>query len=346
MLLAQQNYLSPEVHSDSRVTLRLYAPSAKSVSVQGLAKEPLPMTPSSSGLWELTTEPLEAEIHTYSFNVDGATVLDPMNRSIKQWIRSESVVEVTGSSPSPWSLQAVPHGVVHQHCFSSKAAGGQSTYYVYTPPGYDADNAKRFPVLYLLHGFGDGPSAWTENGRAHLIADNLIAAGKMQPMLIVMPYGHPRNLRERDYSDSYAADNIKAMKELLTGEIIPQVEAAYRVTPSATHRAIAGLSMGGGHSLGIGLARQDLFGAVCGFSSALSNRDLSVGLGANVSASKQPSLLWLGCGSEDFLIEHNKEMHAWLAQHGVKHTWHLSGGGHDWPVWRRYLIEILPLLFK
>ena len=344
--LAQQNYLSPEVHPDGRVTFRLPAPLAQSVAVKGLgSKEVLPMTRDKDGLWSLTTGPLAPEIYSYAFQVDGATVLDPANRSVKKWIRSESMFEVTGKPASLWSLQAVPHGVVHQHLFASKVTGDDSQFLVYTPPGYDPRASTSYPVLYLLHGYGDDATAWTENGRAQMIADNLIAAGRLRPLIIVMPHGHPVPLNTSDKRADYSPANLAAMDKMLTTEIIPFVETQYHAQRSPDSRAIAGLSMGGGHTLGIGLSHPDTFHWVAAFSSALADRNIEKSFSSLLQKETRPKLLWIGCGKDDFLIQHNKDMHAWLEQHQVPHTWRLSEGDHSWQNWRHYLIEILPLIF-
>ena len=183
--------VSPEVHADRTVTFRLEAPQAGKVLVQGLAgMEPQALTKNANGVWEVTIGPLTAELYSYKFSVDGAELADPHNRYVKKWLTVENLVEVPGDPPLLHERQRVPHGVVHHHTYYSKTADGERGAYVYTPPDYRAGTTNRYPLLVLMHGYGDDESAWLEVGRAHWIADNLIAQGKTVPLVIVMPYGH------------------------------------------------------------------------------------------------------------------------------------------------------------
>ncbi len=348
-LSAQQppNIISPEIHPDHRVTLRLYAPGASAVTVQGLAKQPQPMTKDSQGVWSLTVGPLTPEIYSYTFGLDGATVTDPLNRAIKKWIRSESMFEIPGSLAS---VESVPHGVIHRHTFFSKTRQLPNAIQVYTPPGFDPRAATKYPVVYLLHGFGDDETAWAENGRANFIADNLFAQKRAVPAIIVMTNGHPVPIPTGPRPTDYSANNLAAMEQELINEVMPLVESAYPVKQDAAGRAIVGLSMGGGHSLNIGLKHGDLFGWIGGFSSSAPTANLDHTFRALVDASAkksgEPRLLWIAIGEDDFLLEQNKTFVGWLTEKNIRHTWLLTPGGHEWPVWRRYLGEFLPLLFK
>lgn len=266
--LAQQQptfIQSPEVHSDGRVTFRFRDPNAEAVevNVEG-AKAPLAMKKDGAGVWSATTEPLAPELYGYSFKADGVQLLDPSNSSIKpNLLNVTNEVHVPGESPMPWEPADIPHGVVHHHFYHSKIIGDDRDFYVYTPPGYDANANLRYPVLYLLHGYSDDASGWTSVGKANLILDSLIASGKAKPMLVVMPlgYGAPEivqrtpapgsafrntNLRERNFTNFRSA---------LIDEVIPEVERIYRAFPDRDMRAIAGLSMGGAESLLTGFPR-------------------------------------------------------------------------------------------
>jgi len=217
--------------------------------------------------------------------------------------------------------------------------------YVYTPPGY-TDGSTPLPVVYLKHGFGDGPSAWTAVGQAHVIADNLIAEKKIGPMLIVMPWGHVKSPRFVKDRPALAGNDDGVEKELLQ-DIIPFVESHYRAAKSPDRRAIVGLSMGGGQSLKTGLTHLDLFHWIGGFSSGTPEGDLdAVFPNLKDDASKHLRLLWIGIGKEDVLLQRNEQFRAWLQQKGIAHEWTVSDGGHQWPVWRTYLGTFLPLLFK
>ena len=346
------DYVSPEVMPDQRVILRLHAPEARQVVVRGIhgiGTKTVALTRDTDGLWSAIVGPLPADIYSYWFEVDGARVLDPVNRFTKDWLRMESAFEVTGQPVRAFSVQDVPHGIVHRHVFTSQVRGGTTAVQIYTPPGYDAAAAQPYPVLFLLHGYGDDERAWAEFGRANLIADNLIAAGRMRPMVIVMTNGHPlpppRASRPPDYSDR----NHAAMDQEVLHEVLPLVQANYRVRSDRDGRAIVGLSMGGGHALGIGLAHLDTFGWVGGFSSAAPEANLEQRFAGLLEVTRSqagtPRLLWIACGAEDFLIERNERFVDWLSRHEVAHVWRKTQGDHSWPAWRAYLEEFMPLLF-
>jgi enterochelin esterase family protein len=349
--LAQPNFVSPEIQSDRRVTFRLLAPKAQAVALQGVNfKEPQPMARDAEGVWSITVGPLAPEIYSYTFAVDGATVTDPLNREIKKWIRSESGFEIAGAPPLLASVQAVPHGVVHRHVFASHTRQHSAALQVYTPPGYDPKAAATYPVVFLLHGFGDDETAWAEVGRANFIADNLIAQQRMVPAVIVMTNGHPVPIPQGVRFPDYSARNLAAMQQELLEEVLPLVEANYAVRRDAAHRAIVGLSMGGGQSLTIGLTHLNLFRWVGGFSSSAPTERLDQTLAGLVEATNKragaPQLLWIGIGRDDFLLAQNKAFVGWLEAKQIPHTWNVTAGGHEWPVWRKYLGDFLPLLFR
>ena len=220
------------------------------------------MQKDASGVWTVTSDPLEPDVYGYAFVVDGVDVLDPFNAAvIPNLLNKSSLLHVPGpSATTPWERADTPRGVLHRHFYKSAVVGDERDFYVYTPPGYDPHESKRYPVLYLLHGFSDDASAWTAVGRAHVILDNLIASGKAKPMLVVMPlgYGAPEfvsrgfgafrdmDLRKRNYD---------RFRDALLTEVVPAVESAYRAAPERESRAIAGLSMGGAESLYVGPQR-------------------------------------------------------------------------------------------
>lgn len=340
-------FVSPEVTAES-ATLRCDAPEAHAVSLVGLRRTtPTPMTKDATGVWSVTVSGLAPDIYSYTFAIDGATALDPRNRSIKKWITSESAFEFTGGTAPVWSLQPVPHGTLHRHTVASAVAGREYSFQLYTPPGYDPRAAQSYPVVILFHGYGDDETAWAENGRAHLIADNLIAAGKMKPAVIVMPHGHPIPF-PLDHVEEYFPENLAAMERVVTEELLPFVERNYRVSTAPADRAIVGLSMGGGHALGIGLKHPELFSQVGAFSAAVPTGDPLTFFPAAAKPGDplRPRLLWIGIGRDDFLLERNETFRAWLAQRDVNFTYALTDGGHEWTNWRNYLAGFLPLLFR
>jgi enterochelin esterase-like enzyme len=344
----QKAAVSPEVMPDGRVTFRMLAPKAESVAVQGLRHLPVqPMTREASGLWSVTVGPFSPDIYSYTFLIDGATVTDPHDRDIKKYFSSESLFEVPGNPPILASAQPVPHGVVHRQFYASKIRGRDAGLEIYTPPGYDARAPRLYPVVYLLHGFGDREEAWVDAGRANWIADNLIAQGRIEPAIVVMPYGHPVPVESRDLSRDYSERNLAAMQQDLLGEVIPLVERDYRADPRAEKRAIVGLSMGGGQSLVIGLGHPDVFRWVGAFSAAAPEENLdSIFAAVLGDPAVRPHLLWIAVGRDDFLLKRNEALHAWLDGKGVAHTWAVSDGAHEWPVWRSYLPQFLELIFR
>lgn len=338
----RQAIISPEVHEDGRVTFRLRAPDAKSVGVkvqfaQGLQA----MSKGESGVWSVTLGPAEPAIYSYSFAVDGLQVVDPANLWLKVWLRTaQNLVEVPGKTPMFFSEQQVPHGTIHRHRYQSKSLGVTRGLYVYTPPGYETNRAGKYPVLYLFHGYGDDESAWTVVGRANVIVDNLLAKKRATPLIIVMPYGHtpstPPEMRSIGRYEAFEKD--------LTADVIGYVELNYRASKD---RAIAGLSMGGGQSLTVGLGNLDTFGWVGAFSSAIpKDEKIEELLAEPKSINDRLNLLWIGCGSKDFLFEANQKFFERLKADGIEHVAYISDGGHDWRIWRRYLNEFVPLLFK
>ena len=340
----------PVVHEDRTVTFSLNSPGAGKVQLNGLPGiGSVQMHKAGEGNWEITVGPLEPDLYSYSFAVDGALTIDPKNRNVKKWRTLNSMVEVPGDNPqSLHAIVDVPHGTVHRHYYHSQVTGTHRSLLVYTPAAYVADREARFPVLFLLHGFGDDETAWTEVGRAHFIADNLMADLRAKPMIIVMPNGHPVPIPVGQRPDNYSEDNRRALDAEIRNELIPFLDGHYRIKSDASNRGIVGLSMGGGQSFGIGLSHLDLFQWVGGFSSAAPGGNLNEQFPAlnDATLSSRPELLWIACGKEDFLLERNETFVDWLKEQSIQHTWRLTEGGHEWRVWRRYLTELLPLLFR
>lgn len=345
--------VSPEVHPDGRITFRLFAPKAESVTLNGDwmpqgAQVPLRKDLDgvwSNGVWSLTVGPLAPQVYLYSFQVDGLSIADPVNPRVKLRARtSASLVEVPGQEP--WHQADVPHGKVEMLTHRSQLLGGvPRQVFVYTPPGYSKSN-RRFPLLFLHHGSNDVAAGWTWTGHAHLILDNLIAAGKAKPMIIVMPFGHAVPFGSPRQVQATNADRFEAY---LLKEVLPLVEAEYRLLPGAANRAIVGLSMGGGQALQIGLAHLDQFSHIGAFSAAVPT-DYATRFAAQLQNAKATNeklkLFWVGIGKEDFLLERNVAFHEALTKAGIRHEWALTEGGHFYPVWRRYLAEVAPKLFQ
>jgi enterochelin esterase-like enzyme len=351
--VSAQVLVSPEVQADKRVTFRLRAPNAKEVVLRCEGTKGGPMQKGEAGVWSITTEPLAPDIYAYSFAVDGVKVIDPANPLLKyNLLNTDSQVHVPGPATLAWEINDVPHGVLHRHLYRSAVVGDERPFVVYTPPGYDPAAQRLYPVLYLLHGYSDAEDAWVSVGRANVILDNLIARGQARPMLVVMPLGYGN---KEVIAGGWAGlrntavwqDSIVKFRDALLNEVIPQVEKAYRVAPDAKARAIAGLSMGGTQSLFIGLNAPERFGWIGAFSSGGLDASFDKQFPAvNESLNNRLHLLWIGCGRQDGLIGVNQKLVEWLQSKDVKLTWVETPGTHSFTLWRRYLADLLPLLFQ
>ena len=342
---------SPEVFPDHRVTFRIFAPKASDVTLTGdwLGTTPPPaMSKDDRGIWNITLGPFEPSIYIYSFNVDGVAIPDPINPRIKLRARtSASMVEVKNDSPAFWEARDVPHGTVEINWVQSKAIGGETrAIWIYTPPGY-AKTKRRYPVLYLLHGSNDTAAGWTMAGNANFVLDNLLADKKAVPMIVVMPFGHATPFGVPVQTGGLTNDAL--FEDYLLKDVIPTVEGRYRVTSGRQNRAIAGLSMGGGQSLRIGLGHLDLFSAVASFSGAVpadfDTRFTSILTDAK-SANEKLKVLWIGCGRQDSAFSRSQGLSDVLTKNHVKHVFHATEGVHNYTVWRKYLAEYAPLLFR
>ncbi len=348
--------MSPEVHADGRVTFRFRAPNAKEVAVARAGAERLSMTRDAQGVWTATTASLPPDIYQYTFNVDGVSLLDPMNSWVSpNLLNMSSMVRVPGASSGadrlPWDVADVPRGRLHRHFYKSAVVGDHRDYYVYTPPGYDAARAEKYPAFYLLHGFSDDASGWTSVGQAHVIMDNLIADKKVVPMVVVMTlgYGAPEIVTRGPRAPQLRQKNMDGYRDALFTEVIPAIERDYNVDPRRERRAIAGLSMGGAESLYVGLNAIDRFSWVGAFSSGgLGPADQFAQVFPKLTAAegKRLELLYISCGTEDGLIEANRQLRAFLKERGIEHEGVEMPGAHTWTVWRRNLAAFAPKLFR
>ena len=358
--------VSPEVGPDRTITFRFLAPNAQQVTVSGeLDGKPHPMTKGENGIWSSTVGPLAPDIYTYSFNVDGVTSLDPRNPNTKYGygnFGAVSVVQVPGDGPAFYDVKPVPHGEVRIRPYMSKTMGVGRTLWVYTPPNYD--RGKSFPVLYLLHGGGDIESGWTMIGRANNILDNLIAEGRARPMVVVMPLGHavqsfwagparpspnapPAAARGAGQPPSPVALNLFGRE--LVEEVIPLVEETYKVSRRPDDRAIGGLSMGGGLTMNVAFNRPDLFRHVVIMSSGGGNAEQNYPtfFASPSKINQQFKTFWISVGKDDALAAGgSKVLTDALNARGIKHTYRVTEGRHEWTVWRHHLHEVAPLLFR
>jgi enterochelin esterase-like enzyme len=343
----------PRVHSDLKVTFRLKAPGAQKVQVQpggadnGLGKGPFDMTKGEDGVWTVTTPPVVPGFHYYWLLVDGVAVNDPGSETYFGWGKQTSGVEVPEKGTDFYDAKDVPHGQVRAFWYHSKVTGTPRRAFVYCPPGYDADAKKRYPVLYLQHGAGEDERGWSTQGRMNFILDNLLAAGKTKPMIVVMDQGYATKAGAKQ-----PGQPANAFEEVVLGDLIPAIDAEYRTLADRDHRAIAGLSMGAGQALQIGLTHLDKFSYVGAFSGAGRKFDVQTAYGGvfkdAAAFNKKVRLLWIGAGTaEEAFHRSGKAMHDELDRAGVKSVFVESKGtAHEWQTWRKALHEFAPRLFQ
>ena len=373
---------SPDVHADNTVTFNLIAPEARKVQITGdflpskkvvfngatfdAPADPVDLVKNDKGVWSFTTEALKPELYTYNMIVDGVKIIDPLNvYNIRDINNLFSVLLIGGDTRTDlYKVNKVAHGTVSKVWYESPTAGLTRRLTVYTPAGYET-SGKEYPVLYLLHGIGGDENAWSELGRAAQILDNLIAQGKAEPMLVVMTNGNiSQEACPGETSEGFRVPTMMLPKtmegsfETAFPDVVKFVEKTYRVKKDKAHRAIAGLSMGGFHSLFISINNPDTFDYVGLFSAAVDQQQNTANGGfPNIYAdrnqkidhlfSKHPKLFWIGIGKTDFLFKNNNDLRAYLDSKQHKYTYLETEGGHIWRNWRIYLSEFVPLfLFK
>ena len=364
--------VSPEIHDNNTVTFRFKAPKAVRVQltgdflpVQKNAKFEAPgivdLKEGQEGVWEYTTpEPLKPELYSYSFIVDGLRMNDPANVYLIRDVSTLTNVFIIGGDRADfYKVNPVPHGTVSRIWYDSPALGLERRMTVYTPVGYET-SGKRYPVLYLLHGMGGDEEAWISLGRTAQILDNLIAQGKARPMIVVMPNGNASQEAAPGESSRGMVPPTMQLPKTMEGsyeqafpEIVKFIDKNYRTIKSKSGRAIAGLSMGGFHSLHISKQYPDMFNYIGLFSAAIMpNKEVSSPIYENmegklkVQFDKNPALYWIAIGKTDFLYKANEEYRKLLDEKGYKYTYYESDEGHIWKNWRIYMTEFVPMLFR
>lgn len=377
-LFGGQMPLSPEIHADKTVTFRCMAPEAHKVQITGdflptrkvdtpMGKYDMPgvadLKKDEKGVWSFTTTaPLAPELYSYTMMVDGASVTDHLNvYTVRDIANVSNYFLIGGGKADLYKVNKVAHGTVSKVWYDDAKAGLTRRMTVYTPAGYETSKQK-YPVLYLLHGIGGDEEAWMDLGRASQILDNLIAQGKAKPMIVVMTNGNI----SQEAAPGQTSDNLivptlglpKTMEgsfEVSFPEVVKFVDARYRTLANSQNRAIAGLSMGGFHSLYISINNPKTFGYVGLFSAAIGKEQRSDGANeyiydnlddklANLFAAK-PKLFWIGIGNSDFLYKDNNAFRKKLDSKGYKYTYMETDGGHIWRNWRIYLTEFAQKIF-
>jgi enterochelin esterase-like enzyme len=349
----------PRVHPDGRVTFRLTAPNAQKVQLQpggadnGLGKGPIDMTRDEKGLWSVTLPPAVPGFHYYWFLVDGLNVNDPGSETFFGWGRQTSGIEVPEAGADYYAARSVPHGDIRLRLYESKVTGAWRRAYVYTPPDYDANVKTRYPVLYLQHGAGENATSWSKQGHANLILDNLIAAGKAKPMIVVMDTGYATRPGATPVQGATGTPQVpNAFEDVVVSDLIPTIDASYRTIADRESRAMAGLSMGGGQTLQITSKNLGLFAWIGSFSAPLRNFDVKTSMNGVLNDApafnKRVRLLWIGAGTgETAFHEATSQLHKSLEAAGIKHVvFESTGTAHEWQTWRRSLNDFAPRLFR
>ena len=356
---------SPEMHQDNVVTFRMKAPDAKKVEIEGsFLNGRKDMTKGNDGVWTYSSAPLWPELHTYCFYVDVIRMLDPQNvYMIRDIATYTNYFLIDGALSANYIVRDVPHGTMSKVWYPSPTLGmNQRRMTVYTPAGYDNNTKEKYPVLYLLHGAGGDENAWSELGRAAQILDNLIAQGKAKPMIMVMPNGnggqqavpgeYPNSMYKPSFMNERTMDG--AIEAAFVKDVVGYVDSHYRTIADKQHRAIAGLSMGGFHSLWISANNPETFDFVGLFSAAISRenpqgeyayiyQDLDKKLTAQFK--KAPKLYYIAIGDKDFLFNDNVNYRSKLDAKGVNYEYWETDGGHEWRNWRKYLNAFLQKIF-
>jgi enterochelin esterase family protein len=361
-----QQIVSPEIKGDT-VFFRLFAPNAQEVKLTG---EWMPfqnrmpgaenMQKDANGVWSYSTNALKSDLYGYSFIMDGVRINDPNNVfQIRDVATVFNIFIIKNGKGDYYSVNSVPHGTVSKRWYNSPTLKMTRRITIYTPPGYE-DSKGNYPVLYLLHGMGGDEEAWISLGRAAQILDNLIAQGKAMPMIVVMPNGNVSQEAAPGESSSGLIKPSMMLPKSMEGsfessfmDIVRFVESNYRVIPQKSGRAIAGLSMGGFHSLHISRFYPNTFDYVGLFSAAIfPPKDSKSPVYENIDETLKAQikngvkLYWIGIGKDDFLYKNVTDYRAKLDQLGMKYTYYESEGGHTWTNWRTYLTEFAQLLFK
>jgi enterochelin esterase family protein len=370
--------VSPEIHADRTVTFRLFAPKANEVTLNGSweGARDIKMSKDDGGIWSVSVGPLGAQLWGYWYLVDGVKALDPGNgETQRDGSRIDNLLMISGPESDLWDFKDVPHGTMHTVWYPSPTLKqDRRRMYIYTPPGYEA-NQTRYPVLYLLHGGGGDEDAWVTMGRANVILDNLIAVGKAKPMIVVMPNGNAAQTVSQGYAygPTPAPQAVQApappplqaaagggrgaaarppqpyagsYPESLVKDVIPFVEKTYRVIANKDSRAVAGLSMGGGHTLMATNNNPGVFGFIGVFSSGPRTVDEAYEKQLEAVKAGGVKFYWTGAGTTDMAREGTMNLHSLLEKQGFKTSYKEIPGAHYWFLWRDFLGDFGSILFR
>ncbi len=340
----------PQITSDSRVIFNIKAPQARNVQIDLVKKYDL--VKDNEGFWKGTTDSISEGFHYYSLLIDGVAVVDPASKTYYGMGRMASGIEIPFRGDTYYALRNVPHGDIRIKKYYSSVTRSWRQFYIYTPPQYDSAINEKYPILYILHGGGEDETGWATQGKTDLILDNLIAAGKAKPMLIVMP---DANIGAGGFNAGGIESSLKLFEREMKEAIIPFVEKNYRAINTANERAMAGLSLGGMHTLYTGINNTDMFSYLGVFSSGwivpmmndISDKHYSFLKNNTAMVNSNLKSFWISQGGkEDIAWKNGKIMLEKLDEANIKYTYSEYSGGHTWPVWRNNLYNFAQLLFK
>ncbi len=344
----------PCIMPDNSVVFQVKAPNAQKLQID-LGKK-YDMVKDASDMWSVRTEPIEPGFHYYFLVIDDVPVADPASQSFYGTGKMTSAIDIPEEGIDFYTVKDVPHGAISSKYYYSKVTESWRRLFVYTPPGYDKEINKKYPVVYIQHGGGEDETGWVNQGKTDIIMDNLIAEGKAKPMIVVIANG---NIRTGSGGGGYSSQGMTGFKKEMTENIVPFIDKNYRTLTDAKNRAICGLSMGGGQSFYVGLENPDRFGSVGIFSSGIfggirnpsgatfdAEKEIPGLLSKSGDFNKKLNLFYISCGEGDMRIEHTKKAVANMKESGLKVQFNSFPGDHEWQVWRKSLHDFASRVFK
>jgi enterochelin esterase family protein len=342
----------PCIMPDNSVVFQLKAPNAQKLQID-LGKK-YDMVKDADGIWTVRTEPIVPGFHYYFLLIDDAPVADPASQSFYGTGKMASAIDIPEKGVDFYTVKDVPHGSISSKYYFSKVTNSWRRLFVYTPPGYDRNIEKKYPVVYIQHGGGEDETSWAEQGKTDIIIDNLIAESKAKPMIVVIANGNVSTGR-----GGYSSEGMAAFKNEMTQNIVPFVDENYRTLTDPKNRAMCGLSMGGGQSFYVGLESLDYFGSVGIFSSGIfggirnpsgstfdAEKEIPGLLSKSAEFNKKLDLFYISCGEQDMRIEHTKKAVETMKKNGLEVEFNSFSGDHEWQVWRKSLHDFASRVFK
>lgn len=342
----------PCIMSDNSVVFQVKAPNAQKLQID-LGKK-YDMVKDAAGLWTVRTEPIVPGFHYYFLVIDDVPVADPASQSFYGTGKMASAIDIPEKGVDFYDVKDVSHGAISSKYYFSNVTNSWRRLFVYTPPGYDVNAAEKYPVVYVQHGGGEDETGWVNQGKTDIILDNLIAEGKVQPMIVVIANGNVSS-----GGGGYSSEAMASFKKEMTQCIVPFIDKNYRTLANAKYRAICGLSMGGGQSFYVGLQSLDCFGSVGIFSSGIfggirnpsgstfdAEKEIPGLLSKSAEFNKKLNLFYVSCGEQDPRIEFTKKAVATMKESGLKVQFNSFPGDHEWQVWRKSLHDFVSRVFK